>query len=154
MVRFSCIQIVKYRLSYTNCIAEALWEKNCTMNMTEFTPGQSWSDGDCNRCMCKRDGTVLCEPRTCPQLSCAFMVKKDGECCPVCLSKLYTCTCTIIKLHTCTIFDNIQLFLFNKTRLFCFYFLCKIIREIVKFSVVCQCVCACFTDNLKMIGFC
>lgn len=65
---------------------EALWEKNCTMNMTEFTPGQSWLDGNCNRCMCKRDGTVVCEPRTCPQLSCAFMVKKDGECCPVCLN--------------------------------------------------------------------
>lgn len=65
---------------------ESLWEKNCTMNMTEYTPGQSWLDDNCNVCICKRDGQVVCEPRTCPQLSCTFMVKKEGECCPVCLN--------------------------------------------------------------------
>lgn len=65
---------------------ESLWEKNCTMNMTEYVPNQSWPDNNCNMCTCKRDGRVTCEPRTCPQLTCTFMVKKEGECCPVCLN--------------------------------------------------------------------
>ncbi|XP_052273857.1 cysteine-rich motor neuron 1 protein-like isoform X2 [Dreissena polymorpha] len=65
---------------------DILWEKNCTVNMSEFHPGQSWTTADCRMCVCQTDGSVACHAINCPVQHCLVLVNKPGECCPVCLN--------------------------------------------------------------------
>ncbi|XP_052768756.1 cysteine-rich motor neuron 1 protein-like [Mya arenaria] len=65
---------------------ELLWERNCTVNITEYRPGQLWTTEDCHSCRCTHDGSVTCQPVMCPVQTCLFMVNRAEECCPVCLN--------------------------------------------------------------------
>lgn len=72
------------RVSY---IEECDCKKSCLINGTTKNDGDAWDIG-CSRCEC-RQGIVKCGPRPCPEVKCKHPVLKEGECCPVCLSKYF-----------------------------------------------------------------
>ena len=78
-----------FLLYFDNFITDPFPSKNCTVGKREYQPGQRWLLENCTDCVCKQDGVAVCLPITCPVLPCQVMVKKEGLCCPVCLSMFY-----------------------------------------------------------------
>ncbi|KAL8583263.1 hypothetical protein ACOMHN_043098 [Nucella lapillus] len=56
-----------------------LYERRIFRNMQRFLHPQD----TCQRCACQQ-GSVTCDPITCPALSCAQPMPMAGQCCPVC----------------------------------------------------------------------
>ena len=63
-----------------------LLSANCTVNETQYWPGQRWKPDACTDCVCN-NGTALCRRMYCRIPDCPFPqvpIVKEGICCPFC----------------------------------------------------------------------
>lgn len=60
-----------------------------TANNTILQEGSVIEVSECMSCVCD-EGLLKCTNKECPVLTCNWMTKRPGECCPVCKSKYTT----------------------------------------------------------------
>ncbi|XP_038068738.1 zonadhesin-like isoform X3 [Patiria miniata] len=66
------------------CCDQCPGDTPCIYKGKTYVKDQRFKSGPCEFCSCQEGGSIFCVPASCPLLTCADPVRREGDCCAVC----------------------------------------------------------------------